>query len=290
MRMRYSSWLTLQDWFADQSFMPAHCFAVWLMIQVASVTVPYLSRTSTWVKWAMPVLSFVGCALSIAMFCGWGSSSSSSSKSRSRSRSRSSSGGSSSSSSSSEPDLGFDPNLVLDSFIRSAHEAQGDRGASNPGWWLAFTVFQGLGFAAALTIYPATVLRHAAMASGALCGGLTTIGAVAPSEEVLWLHGPLLSASLGILGISVLRVFAPCPLLNIVGVYGATIVYAGRTLTDTAVMIEMAKTQSNRKFNPELHAIGLYLDAAIVFLNLVRLFAAAGEGGKHAAFAQAAGQ
>ena len=125
------------------------------------------------------------------------------------------------------------------------------------------------------------------MASGALCGGLTTIAAVAPSEEVLWLHGPLLSASLGILGISVLRVFAPCPLLNIVGVYGAT---TGRTLTDTAVMIEMAKTQSNRKFNPELHAIGLYLDAAIVFLNLVRLFAAAGEGGKHAAFAQAAGQ
>jgi FtsH-binding integral membrane protein len=105
------------------------------------------------------------------------------------------------------------------------------------------------------------------------------IGAVAPSDKVLWLHGPLLAASLGILGVSILRIFAPCPLTNILAVYGATFIYAGRTLTDTAVMVDKAKTQTDEVFNPEIHAIGLYLDMAIVFLQLCRLFAGAGGSG-----------
>eukprot|EP01043_Picozoa_sp_COSAG02_P061981 COSAG02_NODE_8442_length_2569_cov_1.587854_4_plen_94_part_00 len=43
-------------------------------------------------------------------------------------------------------------------------------------------------------------------------------------------------------------------------------------------MVKMAKTQSDEQFNAEIHAIGLYLDAAIIFLNLCRLFAGAGGG------------
>eukprot|EP01043_Picozoa_sp_COSAG02_P061980 COSAG02_NODE_8442_length_2569_cov_1.587854_3_plen_139_part_00 len=93
------------------------------------------------------------------------------------------------------------------------------RGEDNPVWWLSFTVFEGLSFAGILTIYSTHVLKHAAMSTCALCGGLTAAGAVAPSEDVLWLHGPLLSASFGILGISIMRIFAPCPMLNILVVY-----------------------------------------------------------------------
>jgi len=43
------------------------------------------------------------------------------------------------------------------------------RGENNPAWWLSFTLFEGLSFAGIFAIYPAHVLKHAAMATASLC-------------------------------------------------------------------------------------------------------------------------
>ena len=151
---------------------------------------------------------------------------------------------------------------------------------NKPIWWVAFTVFEGLSFAGVFAAYPTALLKEAAMATASLTGGLTLIGAVAPSEDVLWMHGPLCALSFALFGISLSRIFFPSPLVNVLAVYGGIFIYSGRTLTDTSVMVEMAKTKPDGDFNAEVHAIGLYLDAAILFLKILQLLSGGGSSKK----------
>ena len=87
------------------------------------------------------------------------------------------------------------------------------------------------------------------------------------------MHGPLSMLFWVFFAAAIGRVFFPGPVLNQVAVYGSLVYYSGRMLFDTTKMVKLAEQQTDAEFDPMRHAMGLYLNVAIIFLDLLELLA-----------------
>ena len=136
-----------------------------------------------------------------------------------------------------------------------------------------FTLFEGLFFSYVFHAYPGNLIKSAAMGTGLLTAGLSSVGAVASGPEIIAFHGPLMVGCSGLLFGNIASLFFPIPGWQLVSIYGGLVLYSGRMITDTAITVKHAKAASatNGHFNAASHAMGIYLDAAIIFMKLLQL-------------------
>lgn len=118
------------------------------------------------------------------------------------------------------------------------------------------------------------IVLNAAAATGAMVGGLSLLGAMAPSESFLWMHAPL-SVGLGVVfAASIGTAFFPASgMLQAICLYGGLAVFGGFTVADTAKVIHNAKYTPIHKFDPINNSISIYMDVINIFVRMVQIMA-----------------
>ena len=149
---------------------------------------------------------------------------------------------------------------------------------------LAFTAFTG---AVSLVISPTMLLggaivTQAAAYTGVVCGAITALAAVAPSDEFLGMGGPLMCG----LGVLVVGSFgsmffggaAAGGAMHTVMLYGGTVLFGGFMLYDTQKIVARAKTL--QVYDPCSASIGIYMNAINLFIRIAQMLAMAQGGGR----------
>ncbi|EDQ88800.1 uncharacterized protein MONBRDRAFT_25880 [Monosiga brevicollis MX1] len=119
------------------------------------------------------------------------------------------------------------------------------------------------------------LLLRAAAVTGGIVGSLSIVAANSPSDQFLWMAGPL-AMGLGAVVVSSLgAAFLPsmrfAPMLHKVSLYGGLVVFSGFVLYDTSLIIENAKRKL--KFDPVGESMRVYMDAINIFVRIAQIMA-----------------
>ncbi|XP_056639451.1 growth hormone-inducible transmembrane protein-like [Diorhabda sublineata] len=133
------------------------------------------------------------------------------------------------------------------------------------------------------------LLIRAAWYTAGVVGGLSTIAVCAPSEQFLYMGGPL-AMGLGVVFVSSIgsMFFAPTTALGAglysISLYGGLILFSGFLLYDTQRIIAQAERYPTtpgfydvRPYDPINASIGIYLDTLNIFIRIATILAGGGQ-------------
>lgn len=114
------------------------------------------------------------------------------------------------------------------------------------------------------------LLVQAAAGTAVMVGSLSLVAANSPSEQFLWMGGPL-TVGLGVVVISSFGAmfFPPSSLLNHIYLYGGLGLFGGFVLHDTSKVITKAEHMAD--FDPINESLDIYLDIINIFIRLVTI-------------------
>lgn len=119
-------------------------------------------------------------------------------------------------------------------------------------------------------MYSMPIIYDAAIASGAIMGGLGAVAYNSPSEQFLNWGGPLAIGLGGLLGVSLLSILYPgSPALRNIWLYGGLGLFSAFTLYDTQKIMYRAKT--DYKYDPINQSLSVYMDAINIFVRMVMI-------------------
>lgn len=129
-----------------------------------------------------------------------------------------------------------------------------------------------------LMVLGGPLMLRAAALTGGIVGSLALVAANSPSDQFLWMGGPL-AMGLGAvvvssLGAAFLPSLAVASALHKFSLYGGLAVFSGFCLYDTSRIVEKAKHSS--KFDPVGESINIFMDAVNIFVRIVQIMAMGG--------------
>lgn len=129
------------------------------------------------------------------------------------------------------------------------------------------------------------VLMRAAWYTAGIVGGLSTVAVCAPSDQFLYMGGPL-AIGLGVVFASSMAsmFLAPTTVLGAglasVSLYGGLLLFSGFLLYDTQRIVRRAETHPNvygvQAYDPINNAISIYMDTLNIFIRLVSILSGGG--------------
>lgn len=136
--------------------------------------------------------------------------------------------------------------------------------------WGAFCGFEGLALAPLINMAGMPIVFNALAATGAMMGLLAAYAYNSPTNNFLSWQGGLSMGLCGLIGVSLVNMFWPSPLLTSVALYGGLLLFGGFVLYDTQKLMHNA---TNRPvWDPINESISIYLDAIIIFQKLLIIF------------------
>ena len=133
-----------------------------------------------------------------------------------------------------------------------------------------------------LTLSPLCVLggpllaRAAAMTAGVV-GSLSFVAANSPSDQYLWMAGPL-AMGLGAVFVASFGALLPggaiASVMHKVWMYGGLALFSGMCLYDTARIVETARVAPT--FDPVGMSLSIYMDAVNIFVRIAMLLSGGG--------------
>lgn len=129
--------------------------------------------------------------------------------------------------------------------------------------WLTFQSCMALSLVPLINMASMPIIYNALFATGIMMGGLTMLAVNAPNEQFLNWGGMLGIGLAGSIGLGIVNMFWPSPIMTNILLYGGLVLFGGFVLYDTQKLIYNAKTRPN--WDPLNESIGMYLDAIILF-------------------------
>lgn len=140
--------------------------------------------------------------------------------------------------------------------------------------WLGFNVTMAASLST-LGFMGGPLLLKAAMGTGVMVGSLSMIAANSPSDQFLWMAGPL-TVGLGVVVVSsVGTLFFPASaLLHNVCLYGGLGLFGGMVLYDTnKIRLVAERTHPRAPFDPINNSISVYMDTINIFVRIAQILA-----------------
>lgn len=150
-------------------------------------------------------------------------------------------------------------------------------------WMLAFNASMGLTMSPLLA-FGGPLLRRAAAYTAAVMLPLSAIGAVAPSEQFLWMGAPL-GMGLSVVCLSSFwAAFAPASwggigLASNISLYGGLGLFALYTMYDTNNLITAARGKDDVSWDPVNESLQVYLNFLNLFIRILQLLGENKSGG-----------
>ncbi|KAH8258915.1 hypothetical protein KR038_003537 [Drosophila bunnanda] len=129
------------------------------------------------------------------------------------------------------------------------------------------------------------ILTRAALYTGGIVGGLSTIAACAPSDKFLYMGGPL-AIGLGVVFASSLASMwlPPTTMLGAglasMSLYGGLVLFSGFLLYDTQRMVRKAEVYPQygyAPFDPINASMSIYMDVLNIFIRIVSILSGGGQ-------------
>lgn len=141
------------------------------------------------------------------------------------------------------------------------------------GLYILFTAIEGVSIGIIVSAYTGESVLKAFLSASIAFGGLSLWGYTTKKDLSGW--GSLLLMSLfGLIGVSILNIFFPSPLMgNLIAVAGV-LIFAALTAYDTQKLKELYYEKRSREETDKITimgAINLYLDFVNIFLHLLKL-------------------
>jgi len=133
-----------------------------------------------------------------------------------------------------------------------------------------FTITQGLSIASLLTMFEMPIIFNAAAATAVMVGSLSFYAYNTPSTNFLNFDSYLLLGLASLLGVGVVNMFWPSPILMNLYLYGGLMLFGGFVLYDTQKIVHDASTKQT--FDPMGQSIGIYLDSINIFIKFLMIF------------------
>lgn len=129
--------------------------------------------------------------------------------------------------------------------------------------WSVFTVCEGLALAPLITMASMPIIFNAAAATAVMVGALSAYAYTSPTSDFLGMGGFLMVGLCSLLGVSLVNLFWPSPLLMSLSLYGGLALFGGFVLYDTQKIVHNA--ENKQVWDPMQESIGMYLDTIIIF-------------------------
>ena len=136
--------------------------------------------------------------------------------------------------------------------------------------WISFMGSISLTMVPMINMLALPVIYDAMFATGFTMGGLGLVAYNAPSEQFIMWEGFLSMALAGMVGLSVLSMFRPSPMLTNIWLYGGLLLFSAYVLYDTQKLMKNAKTRPT--WDPINESFGLYMDAINLFIRFAMMF------------------
>lgn len=121
-----------------------------------------------------------------------------------------------------------------------------------------------------ITMASMPIIFNALAATAVMVGSLSAYAYMTPTQDFLSWQGPLMVGLCSLLGVSLINMFWPTPMMTSLMLYGGLALFGGFVLYDTQKLINAAQTRP--QFDPLGQSIGMYLDAIIIFQKFLMLF------------------
>ena len=136
--------------------------------------------------------------------------------------------------------------------------------------WGTFCGLEGLALAPLINMAGMPIIFNAIAATGAMMGGLAAYAYNSPTNDFLSWQGGLTVGLCGLLGVGLVNMFWPSPLLTTLSLYGGLMLFGGFVLYDTQKLVHNASHKPS--WDPINESIGIYLDAIIIFQKFLIIF------------------
>ena len=126
-----------------------------------------------------------------------------------------------------------------------------------------------------LMVLGGPLMLRAAAVTGGVVGSLAFVAANSPSDQFLWMGGPLAmglgAVVISSLGASFLPSMAVASAMHKVSLYGGLVVFSGFVLYDTAKIVEKAKHSA--EYDAVGASMSIFMDAVNLFVRIVQMMA-----------------
>jgi growth hormone-inducible transmembrane protein len=136
--------------------------------------------------------------------------------------------------------------------------------------WGAFCGLEGLALAPLINMAGMPIVFNAMAATGTMMGLLAAYAYNSPTSDFLSWQGGLTMGLCGLIGVSVVNMFWPSPLMTTLSLYGGLLLFGGFVLYDTQKLIHNASHRP--AWDPINESISIYLDAIIIFQKFLIIF------------------
>ena len=136
--------------------------------------------------------------------------------------------------------------------------------------WGAFCGFEGLALAPLINMAGMPIVFNALAATGTMMGLLAAYAYNSPTNNFLSWQGGLTMGLCGLIGVSLVNMFWPSPLLTSLSLYGGLLLFGGFVLYDTQKLVHNATHRP--VWDPINESISIYLDAIIIFQKFLIIF------------------
>lgn len=144
------------------------------------------------------------------------------------------------------------------------------QGPAKHAAWGAFCGLEGLALAPLINMAGMPIVFNALVATGAMMGCLATYAYNTPTHDFLSWSGALSIGLCGLIGVSVVNMIWPSPILTSLALYGGLMLFGGFVLYDTQKLVHNASHKAT--WDPINESIGIYLDAIIIFQKFLIIF------------------
>ena len=137
-------------------------------------------------------------------------------------------------------------------------------------WWGAFCGLEGLAMAPLINMAGMPIVFNALAATGIMMGLLGAYAYNSPTSNFLSWNGALSIGLCGLIGVSLVNMFWPSPLMTSMWLYGGLLLFGGFVLYDTQKLVHNASHKS--AWDPINESVSIYLDAIIIFQKFLIIF------------------
>lgn len=136
--------------------------------------------------------------------------------------------------------------------------------------WGAFCGLEGLMLAPLINMAGMPIVFNALVATGAMMGSLAAYAYNTPTKDFLSWQGGLTVGLCGLIGVGLVNMIWPSPMLTTLSLYGGLLLFGGFVMYDTQKLLHNASTKP--AWDPINESIGIYLDAIIIFQKFLIIF------------------
>lgn len=137
-------------------------------------------------------------------------------------------------------------------------------------FWGSFCALEGLALSPLINMAGMPIVFNALVATGAMMGLLGAYAYNTPTSDFLSWRGGLSMGLCALIGVSLVNMFWPSPLLTSLSLYGGLLLFGGFVLYDTHKLLHNAQMKAS--WDPINESISIYLDAIIIFQKLLIIF------------------